>query len=267
MKVKRSYGIAVCRVNPSSGKYEILLVRKNNTFAFNSFVLQKHSRSNPQKILNLLNNMTFDEKLTLSTLDFGHIWHRFQFSNPKSPFLASHTKIKKEDYSRFVYCDTNFSRSFLSDRGTLLLELIERSHFASDLWEIPKGRKNPREKDLNCAIREVSEETGISHNQYTILNDSPKQITQSTKFVKYESYYFVAMAKDQSLKLPSPPGLKLGSFPEITESRWVSLDSARSIDTSVSRKLSKTIEEIFSVLDKKYNFKKLIKNGYYPAEF
>jgi 8-oxo-dGTP pyrophosphatase MutT (NUDIX family) len=37
-------------------------------------------------------------------------------------------------------------------------------------WEIPKGRKDYNETNINCAIREFKEETSFEENDYNILD-------------------------------------------------------------------------------------------------
>lgn len=265
MKIKQSFGVAVCRVNPSTNQYELLLVRKNNTFAFVNFILQKHSRNEHRKILSLLNRMTFDEKITISSLDFSIIWHRFQGANPRLKFPPDGFKMKREDLERFHTCNANFANTFLVDKGKLLRELIEKSFNSEPLWEIPKGRKNPDEGNLNCAIRETEEETSMTHDQYIILPDPPVKYSQQTSYVNYECTYYIAVIKDQSIKCEPVRGVKVGSFPEITDVRWMSIEAIKLID-SHPPKIAEMASSIFDTLEKKYKLRKLIKNGNFPIE-
>ena len=38
-------------------------------------------------------------------------------------------------------------------------------------WEFPKGRRNYQEKDLDCALREFEEETGILRNNISVIEN------------------------------------------------------------------------------------------------
>ena len=44
------------------------------------------------------------------------------------------------------------------------------SKFIEPEWGFPKGRRNNKEKDINCAIREFYEETNFDNQDYQILN-------------------------------------------------------------------------------------------------
>ena len=61
-------------------------------------------------------------------------------------------------------------------------------------WEFPKGRRNSREKDLECALREFEEETGIDcENICVIQNVLPFEETFiGTNHKSYKHKYFLA---------------------------------------------------------------------------
>jgi 8-oxo-dGTP pyrophosphatase MutT (NUDIX family) len=61
-------------------------------------------------------------------------------------------------------------------------------------WGFPKGRRNYKEKDLECALREFSEETGYDHSDITLLkNLSPfEEIFTGSNLKSYKHKYFLA---------------------------------------------------------------------------
>ena len=69
-----------------------------------------------------------------------------------------------------------------------LKDLIDKSttRWEETEWEFPKGRRNFKEKDLECALREFEEETGIlsSKNEDTELISYPL-----SKLWKYSKLY------------------------------------------------------------------------------
>ena len=44
-------------------------------------------------------------------------------------------------------------------------------HWDEPEWGFPKGRRNYKEKDLECALREFEEETGIQKSSLTIIKN------------------------------------------------------------------------------------------------
>jgi 8-oxo-dGTP pyrophosphatase MutT (NUDIX family) len=61
-------------------------------------------------------------------------------------------------------------------------------------WEFPKGRRNSKEKDLDCALREFEEETGILKENITVIeNIMPfEEIFLGTNRKSYKHKYFLA---------------------------------------------------------------------------
>ena len=87
------------------------------------------------------------------------------------------------------------------DTETITLkDLIEKSssHWIETEWEFPKGRRNFKEKDLECALREFEEETGIMQNKITIVeNVLPfEEIFIGSNHKAYKHKYFLAYMND-----------------------------------------------------------------------
>ena len=61
-------------------------------------------------------------------------------------------------------------------------------------WEFPKGRRNFQEKDLDCAIREFEEETGISRSNIQIVKNlmAFEEIFVGSNHKSYKHKYFLA---------------------------------------------------------------------------
>jgi 8-oxo-dGTP pyrophosphatase MutT (NUDIX family) len=61
-------------------------------------------------------------------------------------------------------------------------------------WEFPKGRRNQKEKDLDCALREFEEETGIHQTDIKIVeNVLPfEEMFIGSNYKSYKHKYFLA---------------------------------------------------------------------------
>jgi ADP-ribose pyrophosphatase YjhB (NUDIX family) len=105
-------------------------------------------------------------------------------------------------------------------------------------WEFPKGRRNYQEKDLDCAIREFEEETGISkYNINVIENIMPfEEIFVGSNHKAYKHKYFLAFmndeeSNDEKTKDSTPrftnSKYSLSNFQktEVSKIKWKSLSS------------------------------------------
>lgn len=259
--IKKSYGIIVCRRNVRTRAWEVLAVKKRNTYAFVEFILKRHNRNDEKKILYLLNNMTYDEKVDLLSLNFGQIWHRFQLLNPDSKvhgaYINQNINLSLEDYEKYKIRKANFEKTFLSDKGKLLRKLISRSHNSINNWELPKGRQNGPEKILNCAIRETTEETGLRPVDYRLLVDEELLcLVQPTPTVRYESYYYVAVIHDPRYNPRVPERMEVGKPSEIAEIKWMTLSKIQVVDDN--EKLSRIVNTAFKIVRSKYKYDRLL---------
>src|SRR5688572_12888973 len=61
------------------------------------------------------------------------------------------------------------SCGFLVVRGEPVGEFLLMRH--KDRWDLPKGHVDPGETEMQCALRELREETGIDEASIEVLND------------------------------------------------------------------------------------------------
>ena len=90
-------------------------------------------------------------------------------------------------------------------------------------WEFPKGRRNQKEKDLDCALREFEEETGIIKNKLLIIeNILPfEEIFIGSNHKSYKHKYFLAYINDLNLEIDT-----LNNFQrtEVSKLEWKTID-------------------------------------------
>ena len=71
-------------------------------------------------------------------------------------------------------------------------------NYADPEWGFPKGRRNNKEKNIDCAKREFEEETNFCCQDYFILNMSPLEETYlSTNSSKYKHIYYISQSIDK----------------------------------------------------------------------
>ena len=87
-----------------------------------------------------------------------------------------------------------------------------------DDWTLPKGKCKPRERDEDCALREVEEETGLRCKREDELTT-----------VAYED----AMGRPKQARywLMRPVAGKLRPTKEVDDARWVSIPEATELLT------------------------------------
>ena len=104
-----------------------------------------------------------------------------------------------------------------------LKDIIEKTNtdWKETEWEFPKGRRNSKEKDLDCALREFEEETGISQDNVTVVeNILPfEEIFIGTNHKSYKHKYFLAYMNNDIEEI-----LHNFQISEVSKIEWKTID-------------------------------------------
>ena len=127
------------------------MVRRKDSMAFTEFLRGKYELENLPYVINLLSNMTKTEHELLQKHSFDELW-------------TIHWGVGRDHHSKeFEVSKERFNQLNMSELVQGLIGYDESE------WGFPKGRRAPRESDMECAIREFSEETNISRESYVCL--------------------------------------------------------------------------------------------------
>lgn len=181
-----SYGIIALRIeyNPPPGMpimFRILLIRRKDSISFVEFIRGKYNVIDREYIGRLCMNMTHAEHNMLRISTFEQLW---------THVWGNSSKIYKRD---FISSNSKFN----SIRPHIVNILDEYpTQWIYPEWGFPKGRRNYRETDLNCAMREFEEETNINNSQYVLLCNPPLDETYyGSNNVRYCHKYYIAHCK------------------------------------------------------------------------
>jgi 8-oxo-dGTP pyrophosphatase MutT (NUDIX family) len=163
-----SYGIIVFRASVEYG-IQYLMIRRKNSFGYIDFIRGKYIQNNLEHLQIMFNEMSIEEKQQIRTNNFETLWkimwgiqdsgHQNQF---KAEELASQKKFDALKNGIIINGET-ITLDYLIDNSTTIWSETE--------WEFPKGRRNFQEKDLDCALREFEEETGLSKKSIKIIEN------------------------------------------------------------------------------------------------
>lgn len=156
--------------------HRFLMIRRRNTLGFVDFVRGRYTPGNEVHILQLIDEMTVDEKATLLTKEFSEL----------CTLLWNHPNE-----------DSGAREKFMALKPTLA-KLVGQSttSWTSQEWGFPKGRRNNNESDVASALREYEEETGYDRRGVRLLkNILPyEEIFTGSNFKSYKHKYFVGFS-------------------------------------------------------------------------
>ena len=192
-----SYGVILFKKD-NNNEYKYLMIRRKDSFGFIDFIRGKYILHNGSQIQNIINEMSNDEKKRILHDNFEKLWKEMWSDTPSSHY-------KNEEITSLKKFELLKNGIFINDTKITIYDIINSSdtNWEETEWEFPKGRKNYREKDLECALREFEEETGISGINVNIIeNVLPFEETFiGTNLKAYKHKYFLACVKDDSVNL------------------------------------------------------------------
>lgn len=243
MRIKRSFGI-ICVKDIPSRELEFLMIKRAATYYFAEFVAGHYSAYTDRTLIRLLNSMTYDEKLSLMTLNFDNLWYKLYGAQPSS------ATMQPAVFSSYLKKKAKFERSFLRDRGQHLIALIKNSTINETPIEFPKGRADQHESKVAAAVRELHEETGLTRDKYKILwHLAPYTECFDDYGCRYHITYYFARLTDLQFS-PTTRFFARGNFSEASYSAFM---SGTAIQASICRASTKRrLLKCFDKLGKKY---------------
>jgi 8-oxo-dGTP pyrophosphatase MutT (NUDIX family) len=185
-----SIGIIAFRIKPD-GTPQYLMIRRKDTLGHIDFMRGKYSVCNRSYLLNMLNQMTLQEKERMKCGDFNQLWKEIWGEHPISNQYKMEESVSREKYEAL------FKGIVKQNSCFTLHDLIDESNAVSGWteaeWGFPKGRRNHQEKDYECAIREFEEETGyVRRNLKNVKNIVPyEEIFIGSNYKSYKHKYYL----------------------------------------------------------------------------
>jgi len=216
------------------GEYRVVLVRRQHTMNYVEFLRGKYDVNNAEYLVELFSGMTRAEILFITTnpdferlrrdLGMDNNWKRAykaEYDNSELKFnyilnlgilanvIRAINHIWGENFDLVGNAELAPAEKFWSADGKTcgarLDELRQRFNPNSGEgklheepeWGLPKGRRDNKETDLQCAIREFQEETQITANELTIYkNILPlEEVYVGNNGIRYRHVYFIAELK------------------------------------------------------------------------
>ena len=204
-----SYGI-ILYDDTNKNDIKIVLIERKNSISYIEFLRGKYDINSYSYIQLLFDRMSINEKKLLLDNGFDtlwkNLWVNFDTINQRIKREYSQSKINfnilKKDFSKFINaCNINYQENE---------------------WEIPKGRRNNREQNKQCAIREFFEETNLSTNNYKIIqNIVPlSEEYKGINNVNYKHIYYIAKI-NKYIDLEINPKNKNQNL-EVNSIKWLS---------------------------------------------
>lgn len=179
-----------------------LMILDRHTPDYVQIILGSYDFEDYTYLKTLVSRLTKTEIQLIMTYDLNYLFVKYWIFSKKNAL-----KLYKKQYHHSKKIFKELKEGTTNSKGEFIKfsELVEE--FARDGkgwnesdWGFPKGRRkrNGFESDIECAIREFKEETGIDPSQYQIQkNIKPiEEEFQGSNGITYKHVYYVAQAKN-----------------------------------------------------------------------
>ncbi len=219
-----SYGVIVFRNDPHfPGQRQYLMIRRKDSFGYIDFVRGKYNPNHLFQLQTIIDQMSLSEKQRIVELPFEALWRDMWGEG------GGGGGYRQEEHSSLRKYQTIWNGVFSEEtQSTVTLrQLVEESatRWPETEWEFPKGRRQVKEKEVDCALREFQEETGIPVSELQLLeNVLPYEETFiGTNYKAYKHKYFIAQHRGTFAPFTESTDLSHFQTSEVSCLEWKSL--------------------------------------------
>jgi len=217
-----SNGIIAYRKHPETKVIEYLMICRKDSLGLMDFIRGKYSVNNKYYIMNMISQMTNAEKHMLKTESFDNIWKMVWDKEISQPYgeppglpskwskggnnavvvenspnsrFKSEEHVSREKFNQLragIYSGYRGSEKSFYSLETMIDECMQA--WEEPEWGFPKGRRNYNESDIDCALREFYEETGLKNKNisFVVSNLAPfEEIFMGSNYKSYKHRYFL----------------------------------------------------------------------------
>ena len=199
------------QTNPDQTKF--LMIRRKDSYGYIEFARGKYSLNNVGQMQTIVDEMSMPEKRKI--LEITEKIERIQCNG---------AQYKNDDSISRKKMDALKAGITINNEPVTLESLVKNSGTAWDEteWEFPKGRRNHNEKDVDCALREFSEETGYSLSDIHLIDNlQPFEETFiGSNYKAYKHKYYLAMLSENA----NPSFLQNYQISEVSELKWMTCE-------------------------------------------
>jgi len=201
----------------TQSKIEYLLIQRRDSLGFIDIMRGKYKLNDIEYISQQVRGMTGDEQNRLLTLPFDTLWEQLW----GAPIDGANPYKHEREQSRM-----KLASLIEGVEGTSLSAIISNVNHSwkTPEWGFAKGRRDPRETEYGCALRELREETGLRERDVVpIRNLEPiTEVFYGSNHIRYcHKYYIMYCPGEIDLKLDPTDELMAR---EIGDIRWCSLE-------------------------------------------
>lgn len=229
-----SLGVILYRFNKN--RIEYAMIRRKDSLGFVEFMRGNYKVSDHEYIIRLFEEMTEKEKNSIINQTFDSLWSNLWLED----MYKINNKYKKE------YNQSKYKFNILKNSNKLqYFKNRCKNKWSVPEWGFPKGRRNIKESDIRCAIREFKEETGLQDNQF-FIHYTIKPFVENfigSNNIPYRHIYYLSRVYNNNLKIEIDK-TKESQVTEISSIGWYSYQECNDMIRSYNKEKKSMLKEV-----------------------
>jgi 8-oxo-dGTP pyrophosphatase MutT (NUDIX family) len=223
-KVLSSFAQSLTGLEPVFQQIEVLLIQRRDSLGYVDLLRGKYSVNDADYIRKQLHGMTDAERQKLVERDFDMLWAEMWGSESTD---TQYKKDKENSRNKLMALREGITLD-ASGSSANLQDFVNQCevHWETPEWGFPKGRRDGNESDLDCALREMKEETGLTDAEIRIVHnlEALNETFFGSNHIHYCHKYFLVYVPDgKQVKYdPENPHMRR----EIGNIGWFTLNQA-----------------------------------------
>jgi 8-oxo-dGTP pyrophosphatase MutT (NUDIX family) len=204
-----SYGVICYHYNQNTQIIRYLMIQRKDSLCYVEFIRGRYYLEKNNYISKLFQYITPKEKELIKTMDFDSLWvslwkdyqiEKFQREYHQSKKKFNHLKTGYyNNQGNLINLNKIIKKSESQMAKEMNNEINETNLYNETEWEFPKGRRNMDEAQLDCAVREFEEESGLSRKYIQFLNNNThEEIYKAVNGIRYRNIYYLARCTEMS---------------------------------------------------------------------
>jgi 8-oxo-dGTP pyrophosphatase MutT (NUDIX family) len=168
-KVLSTYPQSLTGLEPVFSQVEVLLIQRRDSLGYVDLLRGKYSINDADYIRRQLHGMTDKERQRLIEVDFDQLWADMWGHESND---VQYKKDKENSRNKLMALREGITLD-VSGNSANLQDFVNQCtvHWETPEWGFPKGRRDGSESDLDCALREMREETGLSESDVCLIHN------------------------------------------------------------------------------------------------
>jgi 8-oxo-dGTP pyrophosphatase MutT (NUDIX family) len=231
---------------------KILMIQRKDSLCYIEFLRGKYDIYNIKYIQILINKFSTKEKHNIFDYDFDELWKMLWLIDDN---LDEMKYKNKNDYLKGKEKFNKLKSGYFFNKLDIFINLDyfivnSTTGYLDSEWEFPKGRRNKKESNIECAKREFNEETNYNINDYQLIENIipfEEEYIGENK-IKYKHVYYIGFLTNRD-KQSEIDFSNENQYKEIKDIQWFSKEESLNKIRNYHHTRRKIIHQIFNFIE------------------